>query len=80
MQFIVSNNINDIGYSMATRKEELLKFKDKSEDLANLIARAYEAARMIFEKFPEFKQIIFDTVTDEEREMVEKSTKNETKN
>jgi hypothetical protein len=35
--------------------------------------RAYEAAEVVWKQFPEFKQITLDTMTDEERKMIELS-------
>ena len=79
MKFILSNNINSIGFAMDVSKEEMKKLTDPKY-LANKMIQAHEAAQMIFEKFPEYKQVTLDTVSDEEREMIKQSKKQKSVN
>ena len=74
MKITFSNNINDIGCAIEANQDEVGGVKEL-KTLANKfqgeMTRAYEAAQMIFKKFPEFKQVTLDTMTDEERKMME---------
>ena len=74
MKYILSKNIESIGFAMEGSKDEIKRFKN-AKYLADKMVKAHDAANMIFEKFPEFKQVTLDTVTDEERDMIEQSKK-----
>ena len=44
------------------------------------MTKAYEAAQMLWKEYPEFKQVTLDTMTDEERDMLEQAENNNNKN
>lgn len=78
MKITFLNNINDIGCAIEANQDEVGGVKELKA-LANKfqgeMTRAYEAAQMIFKKFPEFKQVTLDTMTDEDRNMLEMAEK-----
>ena len=53
--------------------------KDLADKFQKEMTRVYEAAEKVFKEYPEFKQVTLDTMTDEDRnmlEMVDKTNKN----
>ena len=76
MKITFSRNVNDIGCAIEANKDEI-GGAQKLQELANKfqkeMMRAYDAAQMVFKEFPEFKQVTLDTMTDEERRMIELS-------
>jgi hypothetical protein len=78
MKITFSQNINDIGCAIEANKDEIggvQKLKELAEKFQNEMTRAYDAAQMVFKKYPEFKQVTLDTMTDEERKMMEAAEK-----
>ena len=76
MKITFSRNINDIGCAIEANKDEIggvQKLKELAEKFQKEMTRAYDAAAMVFKKYPEFKQVTLDTMTDEERRMIELS-------
>ena len=83
MKITFSRNINDIGCAIEANKDEIggvRQLKALTDKFQKEMTRAYEAAQMVFKKFPEFKQVTLDTMTDEERKMIELSEKSNNKN
>ena len=76
MKITLSKNIDNIGVAIEANKDEI-GGAQKLQELANKfqkeMMRAYDAAQMVFKEFPEFKQVTLDTMTDEERKMIELS-------
>jgi hypothetical protein len=76
MKITLSRNIDNIGVAIEANKDEI-GGAQKLQELANKfqkeMMRAYDAAQMVFKEFPEFKQVTLDTMTDEERRMIELS-------
>ena len=76
MKITVSRNIDNIGVAIEANKDEI-GGAQKLQELANKfqkeMMRAYDAAQLVFKEFPEFKQVTLDTMTDEERRMIELS-------
>jgi hypothetical protein len=54
--------------------------KELADKFQGEMTRAYEAAQLVWEKYPEFKQVTLDTLTDEERRMIELSENSNNKN
>lgn len=83
MKITLSKNIDNIGVAIEANKDEI-GGAQKLQELANKfqkeMMRAYDAAQMVFKEFPEFKQVTLDTMTDEERRMIELSEKSNNKN
>lgn len=83
MKITFSNNINDIGCAIEANQDEVGGMKELKA-LANKfqgeMTRAYDAAQMIFKKFPEFRQVTFDTMTNEERSLIEIAKKSNNQN
>lgn len=72
MKIRFSNNIDAIGGDSEIAPEEI-SGKAGIERVANLSKEAIAIAHDIFEKYPEFKQVTLDTMTDEERKLIEVS-------
>lgn len=83
MKITLSKNIDNIGVAIEANKDEIGEAQ-KLQELANKfqkeMMRAYDAAQLVFKEFPEFKQVTLDTMTDEERRMIELSEKSNNKN
>jgi hypothetical protein len=76
MKITISQNIDNIGFAIETNRDEIGgvdKLKELADKFQSEMTRAYEAAQMVFKEFPEFKQVTLDTMTDEERKMIELS-------
>ena len=74
MKITFSKNINDIGCAIEANKDEIggvQKLKELADKFQNEMTMAYDAAKMVFKNYPEFKQVTLDTMTDEERKMME---------
>lgn len=83
MKITLSKNIDNIGVAIEANKDEVggvQKLKELADKFQGEMTRAYEAAQMVFRKFPEFKQVTLDTLTDEERDMLEQAEKSNNKN
>lgn len=78
MKITFSRNINDIGCAIEANKDEIggvQKLKELADKFQNEIMRAYDAAAKVFKEYPEFKQLTLDTMTDEDRNMMEMAEK-----
>ena len=78
MKITFSNNINDIGCAIEANKDEVggvKELKALAEKFRKEMTRAYEVAEMVFKEYPEFRQVTLDTMTDEERNMLEMAMK-----
>ena len=78
MKITFSNNINDIGCAIEANKDEVggvRELKALAEKFRKEMTRAYEVAEKVFKEYPEFRQVTLDTMTDEERNMLEMAIK-----
>ena len=76
MKITFSRNINDIGCAIEANKDEIggvRQLKALADKFQKEMTRAYEAADKVFKEYPEFKQVTLDTMTDEERDMIEQA-------
>lgn len=76
MKITLSNNLNDVGCSIEAGKNEIGGTKELraiADKLQHNMTRAYKAAQMVWDKYPEFRQVTFDTMTNEERDMIDHS-------
>lgn len=83
MKITLSRNIDNIGVAIEANKDEIgrvAQIKDLAEKFQKEMTRAYEAAEAVWKEYPEFKQVTLDTMTDEERRMIELSEKSNNKN
>lgn len=83
MKITLSRNIDNIGVAIEANKDEIgrvAQIKALAEKFQKEMTRAYEAAEAVWKEYPEFKQITLDTMTDEERKMIELSEKSNNKN
>ena len=74
MKITFSRNINDIGCAIEANQDEVggvRQLKALADKFQKEMTRAYEAAEKVFKEYPEFKQVTLDTLTDEERKMME---------
>lgn len=79
MKIRFSNNIDAIGGDSEIAPEEI-SGKAGIERVATLSKEAIAIAHDIFKNHPEFKQVTLDTMTDEERRLIELSKKNNNQN
>lgn len=83
MKITLSNNIKDVGVAIEAHKDEIggiRKMKELADKFQGEMTRAYEAAQMLWKEYPEFKQVTLDTMTDEERNMLEQAENCNNKN
>lgn len=83
MKITLSKNIDNIGVAIEANKDEMggvAQIKALAEKFQKEMTRAYEAAQTVFKEFSEFRQVTLDTMTDEERQMIEISEKSNNKN
>ena len=83
MKITLSNNIKDVGVAIEANKDEIggiQKMKELADKFQGEMTRAYEAAQLIWKHFPEFRQVTLDTLTDEERKIIELSENSNNKN
>jgi hypothetical protein len=83
MKIILSKNIDNIGVAIEANKDEMggaAQIKALAEKFQKEMTRAYEAADAVWKEYPEFKQVTLDTMTDEERRMIEISENSNNKN
>ena len=83
MKITLSKNIDNIGVAIEANKDEMgrvAQIKALAEKFQKEMTRAYEAAEAVWKEYPEFKQVTLDTMTDEERKMIELSEKSNKKN
>ena len=83
MKITLSKNIDNIGVAIEANKDEMgrvAQIKTLAEKFQKEMTRAYEAAEAVWKEYPEFKQVTLDTMTDEERKMIELSEKSNNKN
>lgn len=83
MKITLSRNIDNIGVAIEANKDEMgrvAQIKALAEKFQKEMTRAYEAAEAVWKEYPEFKQITLDTMTDEERKMIELSENSNNKN
>lgn len=76
MKITLSRNIDNIGVAIEANKDEIgrvAQIKALAEKFQKEMTRAYEAAESVWKEYPEFKQVTLDTMTDEERKMIELS-------
>lgn len=83
MKITLSKNINDVGVGIEANRDEIggiKAMKELADKFRSQMLRAHEAAQLIWEKYPEFKQVTLDTMTDEERDMIEQAENSNNKN
>lgn len=83
MKTTLSNNIKDVGVAIEANKDEIggiQMMKEMADKFQGEMTRAYEAAQMLWKEYPEFKQVTLDTMTDEERNMLEQAENSNSKN
>ena len=83
MKITFSRNINDIGCAIEANKDEIggvMQLKALADKFQKEMTRAYEAAEKVFKEYPEFKQVTLDTMTNEERDLIEHAKTSNNKN
>lgn len=76
MKITFSRNINDIGCAIEANKDEIggvRQLKALADKFQKEMTRAYEAVEKVFKEYHEFKQVTLDTMTDEDRNMLEQA-------
>ena len=74
MKIRIANNLGDICGGMEIDPEEVVG-KMGIERAASLSRDGFIIAIDIFKKYPDIKQVTLDTMTDEERKLIEVATK-----
>lgn len=74
MKIRIANNLGDISGGMEIDPEEV-SGKMGIERAASLSRDGFIIAIDIFKNYPEIKQVTLDTMTDEERRLIEVATK-----
>lgn len=83
MKITFSNNMNDESVQVEATPDEVggsKELKRLANKFPDQMRRAYDAAHLVWDKFPEFKSVTLDTMTVEERDMIEKMKRTNTKN
>ena len=83
MKITLSNNINNVGVGIEANRDDIGGIKamrELADKFQGEMTRAYEAAQMLWKEYPEFKQVTLDTMTDEERDMLEQAENSNNKN
>ena len=83
MKITFSQNIEYVGLAIEVNKDEIggsQKPREFVDKFPKALSRAYEAAELIWKHYPEFRQVTLDTMTDEERKLIEISEKSNNKN
>lgn len=75
MKVIIAKNIQDTTMRIEPEVGEIIKINSLQELIRDAVSEAMDASAIIFEKFPRFKQITFDTSNDEERRMIAQAYK-----
>ena len=75
MKVIIAKNIQDTTMRIELEVGEIIKINCLQELIRDAVSEALDGAGIIFEKFPRFKQITFDTSNDEERRMIAQAYK-----
>ena len=78
MKITFSNNASPIGLGVETNRDEIggkNDLENLAENFSDSMTRAYDAAKMVWDKYPEFRQITLDTMTDEDRQIIEEMEK-----
>ena len=57
-----------------------MQLKALADKFQKEMTRAYEAAEKVFKEYPEFKQVTLDTMTNEERDLIEHAKTSNNKN
>lgn len=74
MKIRIANNMGDIAGGMEISPEEV-SGKVGIERVSSLSKDGIMIAADIFKNYPDIKQVTLDTMTDEERDMIEQATK-----
>ena len=83
MKITLSKNINNVGVGIEANRDEIVgikAMKELADKFQGEMTKAYEAAQMLWKEYPEFKQVTLDTMTDEERDMLEQAENSNNKN
>lgn len=70
MKIILQDNIGDRSFKMEPSSEELKDLNNFQQLVKDKVSKALEISEEIWKKYPEFKQIVLDTTTDDERRLV----------
>ena len=74
MKIRIANNMGDIAGGMEISPDEV-SGKVGIERVSSLSKDGIMIAADIFKNYPDIKQVTLDTMTDEERDMIEQATK-----
>ncbi len=74
MKIVFSKDVDGETFRIEANDDEsgVEGIKRLAADFKSQLQHAYDAAHSIWEYFPEFKQLTFDTLTDKERKVIGK--------
>lgn len=75
MKVIIAKNIQDTTMRIEPEVGEIIKINSLQMLIRDAVSDALDASKSVFEQFPRFKQITFDTSNDEERRMIAEACK-----
>ena len=67
MKIVLAQGINDRTFRIEPETSEIKNLDGFQDLIKDTVSKAIEASDLIWEKYPDFKQITLDTTTDEER-------------
>lgn len=70
MKIVLSQNVEDKSFRIEPEKSEIKNLDALQVLIKDKVSKALEAADEIWKKYPDFKQITLDTMTDEERKII----------
>lgn len=70
MRIVLQNNLNDKTFKLEPEQREIENLDGFQELVKNTVSQALEVADAVWKEHPDFKQIILDTTTDEERKLM----------
>ena len=75
MKIIIAKNLQDTTMRIEPEVGEIIKINSLQMLIRDAVSDALDASKSVFEQFPRFKQITFDTSNDEERRMIAEAYK-----
>ena len=80
MKIVLAQGINDRIFRLEPETSEIKNLDGFQDLIKDTVSKALEASDLIWEKYPDFKQITLDTTTDEERKLMAMAQQSKGKN
>ena len=81
MKIVFSRDVDGDSFRIEANEDEggIAGIRSLADNFENQMQHAYDAAHMVWEAFPEFRQVTFDTLTDSEHLILARAKKTKTK-